>query len=249
MWQIEQSTAHWVSHRLRLSVDLTRPTHGFHHIALEATELPDAQVLQISIPGRDPGDTPSVEDVYVRGSDAIVTYAAMAHNPVHPQVYWRVVDQPHVSPVIILEALVSVQTPLLDSDPRVQLHTTLAGNSWWQCTVEHAAERFHPMGPPQQASVSIAVTAPGIALLARMAELPYSYGHIIHAADLIDAKLTWDPARKTSTLSTLFFGQRLEKGVLRRVRARAILAPRSQDEALLGEQLLECVGAAPPLTT
>lgn len=249
MWQIHQSTARWESDRLRVSVDLTCPAVGFHDIAWEATEFPDARVLQVSVPSRGHHDTERVEDVYVRGTDAIVTYAETSHSPVHPQVYWRVLDTPHSSPAIILEAIVSVQTRLLDSDPRIQLASTVAGDPWLLRAAEDSAERFRTIVPPRRSPVSIDVAAPGIALLARIPESACSYGHIIHATDLIDAQLTWDRAGHMSTLSTVFFGQRLEKGVLRRVRARAMLVPRAQDESLLATHLLESVRAAPPLAT
>jgi hypothetical protein len=249
MWQIHQSTARWESDRLRLSVDLACPALGFHDIAWQATEFPHTRVLQVSVPSRGHHDSERVEDVYARGTDAIVTYAETSHSPVHPQVYWRVLDTPHRSPAIILEAIVSVQTRLLDSDPRIQLASTVASDPWLHRAAEDSAQRFRTISPQSRSPVSIDVAPPGIALLARIRESAYSYGHIVHAADLIDARLTWDQAGQMSTLSTVFFGQRLEKGVLRRVRARAMLIPRAQDETLLAAHLHESVHAAPPLAT
>ena len=231
MWQIHRSTARWESDRLRVSVDLTCPAVGFHHIAWEATDFPHARVLQVSVPSRGHHDTECVDDVYVRGSDAIVTYAETSDSPVHPQVYWRVLDAPGSSSAIILEAIVSVQTRLLDSDPRIQLASTVSGDPWLLCAAEDSAGRFRTIVPQKRSPLSIDVTAPGIALLARIPELAFSYGHIVHATDLIEAQLTWDQAGHMSTLSTVFFGQRLEKGVLRRVRARAILVPRTGRDA------------------
>lgn len=250
MWQIQQSTAQWESRRLSVFVDLTRPMNGFHQIALGATKLPNARILQVScVSNSGRHDKRSVQDVYVRGSDVVVTYAETPHSLVHPQIYWRVLDEPHMSPAIILEAIVSVQTRSLDSDPRIQLASTVAGDQWLRSAAQDSPERFCTIAPQHASPSSVHVTAPGIALLARGPKLAYSYGHIIHAADLVAAQLTWDQARHMTTLTTVFFGQRLEKGVLRRVRARAILAPREQDETLLGEHLLESVSAAPPLTT
>jgi hypothetical protein len=218
-------------------------------MALGSAEVSSARILQVSVPNRGHHDNPCVEDAYVRGSDVIVTYAETAHRSVQPQVCWRVLDEPHTTPAIILEAIVSIQTRLLDSDPRIQLASTMAGDHWLCSAPRGASGRFRAIAPRERTPLSIDVDAPGIALLARIPQWAWCYGHIIHAADLIDARLTWDQAAHMSTLSTVFFGQRLEKGVLRRVRARAILVPREYDETLVEQQLHESVRAAPPLTT
>ncbi|MHB8968868.1 MAG: hypothetical protein ACYC3X_02365 [Pirellulaceae bacterium] len=249
MWQIDRATAEWKSNRLRATIDLARPTYGLQQIAIGGTLHASTQVLQVSVPNRGHHAQQCVEDAYVRGADVIVTYAATAHSPLQPQVCWRVLDEPSATPAIVLEAIVSIQTCLLDSDPRIQLASTLAGEHWLQSALPQASGRFCALTLQDQSPRSISVDTPGIAILARMPESAWCYGHFVHAADLLDANVTWDRSAQLSTLSTLFCGQRLEKGVLRRVRARAVLVPREQDEMLVEQLWVESARAAPPLAT
>ncbi len=249
MWRIEQATAQWNSARLHATLELTHPARGIQCLRFGRAPLEDAQLMRVTIPTRGHGLPECVEDAYVRGPDMIVTYAETPRNPVCPQVYWRILDEPLSSPGIVLEAIVAIQTRLLDSDPRIQLASTLPGCDWLCLAGGTAASGFRPVALDDRSPRSIDILPSGTALLARIPASSYSYGHILFATDLLAAHVAWDPAKRMTTLSTVFFGERLEKGILRRVRSRAILVPRAQDKELLAEFLITSVAAAPPLTT
>jgi hypothetical protein len=249
VWRIEQSTAQWNSARLHATIELTRPAEGIQCLSFTRASLKGMQLMRVAVPKGAHGLPKCVEDAYVRGPDIIVTYAETPQSPVRPQVYWRILDEPLVSPGVVLEAIVSIQTRLLDSDPRIELASTLPGRDWLCLAGDAATGGFRPVALDDRSPRSIDIVPSGTALLGRIPVSSCSYGHILLATDLLDAHIAWDPAHRMTTLSAVFFGERLEKGILRRVRSRAILVPREQDEELMAELLITSVAAAPPLAT
>ena len=248
MWRMEQSTALWHSERFFASVDLTRPFEGIRQARFRRASLDGAQLMQVAVPTRARGLSERVEDAYVRGPDLIVTYAETTQSPVRPQVCWRILDQPLTSPGIVVEAIVSTQTRWLDSDPRIQIASAIPGREWLLLAGDATTSGFRPIVWEDASSRMVEVSPAGTAFLARIPASANSYGHVVVANDLLGAHLIWDPVHHVTTLSAMFFGGRLEKGILRRVRSRAILVPRERDEELLAELLMTSLAAAPPLT-
>jgi hypothetical protein len=101
-------------------------------------------------------------------------------------------------------------------------------------------------GTPSSERLSIVETH--TVLIARTAS-SHSYGQVVSGADLVDASITRHDDRRASTLAMTYFGDRLEKGVLRRVRSRATLVPRARDELLAAKFLENSAAASPPLVT
>jgi hypothetical protein len=178
----------------------------------------------------------------------IVTYAETTPSPVRPQVCWRILDQPLLSPGIVVETIVSMQTRWPDSDPRIQITSVIPGREWFCLTGTTPTGEFQPIVLADHSPRSVDVLPAGTAFLARIPASPCSCGQVVVANDCVGAQLIWDPVKQVTTLSAAFFGERLEKGVLRRVRSRAVLMPRERDEELLAEFLVASVAAAPPLT-
>jgi hypothetical protein len=249
MWSLEQSIAAWSSRRWQARVDMAHPAHGMHGAAFSGEALVGAHFLQFAVCSRTAAAPQGVKDAYVRGCDLIVMYADTPQSPVTPQICWRVLDQPHESDGIVMEAIVSLQTPRLDSEPRMQLATTVPTCQWYRLEGGSTERRFQPLAGEAHADQHLDIGPCGAALLARVPAWSCSYGHIVPGADLRDAHLSWDAGRCASTLSLLHFGERLEKGVLRRVRSRALVAPRTSDEWLAEKILASSTTASPPLTT
>jgi len=234
-------------------MDLAYPSRGLQAITWDGAALSDAALMQVTV-ARGDERAERIEDAYIRGNDLIVTYAEGSDREVRPQVCrrqvrWRVVHQPHAAPGIVLEVLVSVQTQYLDSDPRVQVTSVLPGREWMLLSGGAAASDYRPVSWPDASPQVVDVAAACQALLARLPALACSYGHILTPNDLVHARLSWDAARRATALETTYFAGRLEKGVLRRARSRAVLMPRTGDAELLAELLRETVATAPPLTT
>ncbi len=249
MWHLDPSSARWESARFSAAMELAFPSRGLQAITWDGAALADAALMQVTVAARGGERAERIEDAYIRGSDLIVTYAEASDSVVRPQVCWRVVHQPHAASGVVLEVLVSVQTQCLDSDPRVQVTSVLPGREWMLLTGGAAASDCRPVGWPDASPHTVDVAAACQALLARLPASACSYGHILTPSDLVHAQLSWDAARRATALETTYFAGRLEKGVLRRARSRAVLMPRAGDAELLVELLLGTVATAPPLTT
>ncbi len=129
MWSLEGSMACWQSPDAQMRVDAKRPDQGLHEIRWRGSMLPELRLLRVSSISRGDEDH-QLEDVYVRGQDVVASYAETDRNPVHMQVYWRISPPPDGESGVVLEAIVSAQTPLLDSDPRVEISSVLSGRDW-----------------------------------------------------------------------------------------------------------------------
>jgi len=248
MWSVRSTAGVWDSPRLQARVDLMEPTVGLHDLRFGGAPLHRTQVMQVTLPTRNAQDALQVEDVYVRGPDLIVTYAEAASSRVRPQIYWRIIDEPTDSPALVIELLVSMQTQWLDSNPRIQLMATIPSIQWHSLAGSETGNEFQSMRLHPESKQTVALSPP-VALLARVPHAPCSYGQSILATDLLSAQLVWDPASAQSRLETTHFGERLEKGVLRRLCSRAILAPRENDETLVAGLLRHAATAEPPLAT
>ncbi len=250
MWRLDHAIGTWQSQRLCAQVAFAQPALGVHQVRCGDAELVGARLMQVAWYAHAAGPPARVEDAYVRGSDLIVTYAETAQHPVRAQVYWRMVDEPDASPGVVIEVLVSVQTESLDVDPRTRLATTVPSRGWSYLPADRVASGFQPLVLDEPSPRRAPITSPATALLARMEPAgSCSYGQIVFDSDLLDARIAWERDRGESTLETTHFGARLEKGVLRRIRSRAVLAPRAQDEQLVAELLKDSATAAPPLVT
>ena len=248
MWRISGNNALWESERLQAAVALSFPARGLSLMRLGGSHPEQMGLSQVNIPSRDPDAPQPVEDHYVRGADLIVTYGEAVHSPVHPQVYWRIVDDVAASDLIVVDTIVSNQTQLLDTDPRMMIACTLSGDAWLLASGDIAPSSFRPILTPGHATVSVPVSPPGCAVITRLKDVPWSYGQIFRAADLLDATLSRNEREQTTRLSVQFFGARLEKGVIRRACNCGVLVPRDRDIELAAKHFDRLLQSAPPLT-
>ena len=113
-WSLEQYNASISSPDFSAVIDVLNPSSGLSEIQYRGSDI-EGCVLGIS-PSEHSIDGPDeVADVYVRGTDLVVTYKQTEKRPFALQVYWRVssVDEG----VVQLDAIVSLQTCLLESFP------------------------------------------------------------------------------------------------------------------------------------
>ena len=123
-----------------------------------------------------------------------------------------------------MEALVSARTDLLDSNPTVDVRCTLPAES---CDVLHEPDamvvtEFALSQNP--ATLDIDTGSPH-ALSFRLAQSQFVFAQMLPAADVVHAELASESVTQTITSTVSFFGGRIEKGVIRRARLRAFLAP------------------------
>jgi hypothetical protein len=249
MWRIEHSHARWESNHFQASVEPARPGLGLTDVRVGDSSLAAGNLLQIHVAAQAKEAGREIQDCYARGSDLIVTYAETSHSPVCPQIYWRIIDTPDAWESVTIDAIVSNQTQLLDTDPRMRIGCSLPSDSWLRTHRPGTSSVFDHVSMRDGETVSLEVKPPGCALLVRLAGVAWSYGQIIEAIDLIDAELVWNAAKGTTTLWAEVFENRLEKGVIRRARARGVVVPRERDEELVARHFENVVRSAPPLTT
>ncbi len=143
-WQLDGSHAKLASGLLAARLDLADPASGLTHLTWEDIPLPpQANVLGVATapfktaPFKTaPCDRTATQppiDAYLRGSDLIATYGPTASFPFRFQVYWRAQAGRYSDQAIAIELVVSIQTDLLDSRPRLQvtgLIPAASGSHW-----------------------------------------------------------------------------------------------------------------------
>lgn len=244
MWQIEHQQAVWKSRRLSALIDLTRPVLGLHRMRFEHDEWIDTHIHQVSFPCANADAWDFIDDAYVRESDLIVTYRESAVAALRTQLQWRVQELPDA--VVLLELTASVQTPCRDCDPRIRIATSWPHTAWQLLSDEVNCE--WDLAPPSSIDhVALCVPAPGMVLLNSAGKHSPCIAQAIPASDLVDAYLERNHAISGSTLAQVYFANRLEKGVLRRVRLQAYVSPNSCDINAVQSTALQSLYHAPPL--
>jgi len=125
IWQLTASTAELHTSPLTAQVDLCNPLQGLHDLNYCATPV-EGSVLGVARVGEDA----SVEEAFVRGDDLVATYRTANEQPFSLQVYWTVT--PRENGVVVIDTLLSLETPLLENFPKVLLQSELPGTEVWQ---------------------------------------------------------------------------------------------------------------------
>jgi hypothetical protein len=245
MWQIEQHLALWKSRRLSACLNLSSPTTGLHQVRWDGNTWRDARIHQVSLPGDAADAFEFVDDAYVRERDLIVTYRESTGAVPRIQLQWRVEELADDS-AMLLELTASVQTPRRDCDPRIRLSTTVPGTCWQLADTERDCDRALRANDE---GMAVPVSSPGVVLLTSVGHTGPCLGQAILASDLVDARLERNPAIGGSTLALTYFANRLEKGVLRRVRLQAYVLSSSGDSRTLSALAGRSLQQAPPLDT
>ena len=236
----------WRCDQLHATVDLQHLTPALGDVAFHGQRLRETALLQMRL---EDNDAPmQLDDHYIRGNDLIANYSDAA-GYVRREFYWRIMPgQGAQAGWVLMEALVSARTDLLDSNPTVDVRCTLPAES---CAVLHepdareVTEFAVSQGP---ATLDIDTGSPH-ALSFRLAQSRFVFAQLLPAADVVHAELASESVSQTITSTVSFFGGRVEKGVIRRARLRAFLAPQDGARRVLGEQWGEMLAAPPPLAT
>jgi len=184
-------------------------------------------------------------DSYVRGTDLVAVYASTAERDLVADIYWRAIQYDAVGAVGV-EIIASVETSLLDSDPRMTVGSALPDCDILRLSDEResrfapvAATYGEPFGPESGAGV----------FLFRLPGTTRSYVEMIHPADFTTAEIQAS-ASGTERICSKFrlFNEPLEKGVIRRARVCGVWLARQGDENFAVECYRHFVQSAAPLT-
>lgn len=245
MWELDDRTASVHLAGLTAQVNLREPNEGLHNIVVRKEPMPNVAVLQTRIGDEPSGWNDELVDTYVRGADLVAAYAPAPQRNISSQIYWRAIQYDDLEAVGV-ETIVSVQTDLLDSDPRMTIGSTIPCCDVTRLSDDKEA-RFELV---TAADVNPSVVDSGVGpLLFRLADATYSYVEMIHPADFSAAEIrecTADNERVCSKFRV--FNEPLEKGVIRRSRVCGAFIAREGDEQVAVECYRRFVESAVPLT-
>jgi len=194
---------------------------------------------------------PEPPDVYCRPSDLIATYRQGAGDRLTCQLEWQLV--PLGSYGHGVDLLLSSQTELLDARPAVTVSTHLHVASVWTARGDTHKDELSrwtrvSFGRPVHVYAAMLVRLPGA----------YSYVEVVHPMDSYtegtaavgQSQIECFESPTPSVRSRVrFFGDALEKGVIRRARWRCAWVPREDDEYFAAVTYADLLRRALPLTT
>jgi hypothetical protein len=231
MWRIDQTQASLDAPRLSARVNLQQPDQGLSNIGWHDTPFPNARLLQV----RRTGANPRLVDAYVRGADLVAFYEMPASGSLAAQVYWRYIEHADLG-AAGFELIVSVATELLDDDPCLAFGSEMRCSELLQAASESATGFRRVPVPDTAADEHDRCTGVGL-FLHRLGDGTFLYLEMVHPADFFAAEFAQGPAPGILRSRFGLFEERLEKGVIRRARARGLLCQHAPDDEALA---LEC---------
>ncbi len=214
-WTTIEGTAAFQSDHYQLQLQLRSPQSGIGKLSYGGQSYP---VRPFQLTWRSDAAEYPFEETYTRGNELVVTYELAPNQRVRPQLVWCVTSR---SGALAIDLTISMQTPDLDSDPRIQSHTDFPPHTESlpiKCRGEFASQ----------------ATDADTAFLFRPKDHELSYAELIFPSDLATGSVSWTGDR----LSYRLLSEPLEKGVIRKVRIRALVLPRSDDK-LAAERAFE----------
>lgn len=226
-------------------VDVAHPQLGVQELRLESRSI-DGSLLKLA-PSEAAATWPAqVADAYVRGPDLVATYIGDADWPYSPQVYWSVVPHEHGGDIFASLALVvSIQTNLLDTHPRIDVRSSLTAEEMLLiCVVgDEMLVDSHVDGVQ-----AIDPRASAYGILWRLNGGQLGYAEIMPTSDFRQLAVERLSTGEFQSRWELF-AEFLEKGVIRRARLQSLFVPRENDVQLVAECCRAIESQPLPLTT
>lgn len=223
MWQLAEFSAQLALPPLAAQVNVLEPWRGLLAPGWRGAALPPAvSVLQVDAreliaPNRLP------LEVYIRQSDLIATYAPSEGRNVQTQIYWRAAQADSVATI---ELILSAQTHLLDSRPGLLALSTLPAGAVFH--LPERAEQLTELAFDFQSRREFTAGQCLPLFLFRPHGAAYSYAEMVQPSDFAGASLELR-GEELLRFGHPLFAERLEKGVIRRVRLCGAFLPRDGD--------------------
>jgi hypothetical protein len=246
IWSLDGTTGTLDCGRLSGKLDVARPHVGLHQPAFDSDSSPCTFFGVRRTPEQLPPEVRAehgdkswwpleVADSYVRGNDLVASYQPTEAWPYAPQIYWRANPSPTTATALAsMSLLVSVQTPLLDTHPKISVASQIPSSELYLVSV--GSDR------------AITTAGASCCIVWRLLTAPLSYVEFMPATDF--QQVTCSPStRGTFYAEWHLFSEFLEKGVIRRARVHGALLPRKNDIELAIECCSEFEHSPPPLTT
>jgi hypothetical protein len=245
-WSLNGNVAELNCGAFRARVDSSRPDAGLQDARYENHWVARAMMSARRADGEQAKAWPlAPAETYVRGNDLVATYQPTSDWPFSPQLYWRAATLSEVDGVLASASLlVSVQTDLLDTCPRIAVGTQLSNG---EVLVVSRNESREPKVDQINGTQTISGTKQDYCILSRPADSAFSYVEVMPRSDFHEIWLRCDSTG--IAFEWRLFADFLEKGVIRRALVHASFMPRENDI----ERTVACCEASKqlelPLTT
>jgi hypothetical protein len=243
-WRLDARTASLRLARLSAVVRPLEPALGLCELRIDGRPISAAcSPLGVELNDGAQRPSPAVVDEYVRGGDLVATYADCPARELRSQIYWRASSHRTEGAIAAIELVISVQTSLLDSSPRLATRSTLnADEAYCVSSADNASQIEGGMSS---------------CYLYRLAATPFSYAEMVHPAQSrestvevpANAGASDDAASTRLELRQQLFPERLEKGVILRARILGLFLDRQGDSEAAARHYAAFLAAEPPLTT
>jgi len=174
-------------------------------------------------------------EAYVRAGDLVATYLTEPAWPYRPQIYWQTDVLSGVPQVLAsLSLIVSIQTDLLDTRPRLGVASQMPADELVHVAVNSQGHSAQSLTVAKRHVLEPEAKLQGI--LVRLPGGEASYVECAPASDFREVRVS--PAHDESEGAKLewqLFDEFLEKGVIRRARVHAFFLPREDDVRLAAE--------------
>jgi len=243
-WRLDQHRAIGSSRAFQSQLDLDHPERGLQSAEIEHLPAPE-RILAIA-PSDDHSIWPArLTDSYVRGPDLVASYAGTDEWPFAPSIYW-IADacEPSSDVLASLRLVISIQTDLLDTHPRLDAFSRLPVDEVVMVSLVDNDVLVDSHGEGRQ-EIDPRATACG--LIWRLPGSNFSYAELMPTSDFRQFAID----RSTGAVGSRWqlFGEFLEKGVIRRARLQALVVPRENDVQLVAEACQAIESRPLPLTT
>lgn len=231
-------------------IDPFTPGGGLQEVVIDGRQIAGFQPLAPQLePIEPPGEAGAVEH-YVRGGDLVATYANQPAADMRSQAYWRAASHERAGAIAAIELVLSVQTSLLDSSPRIFTYSRILAGEASRLTKREGGSFVNIVPPAGAADPDDIPEAPQCYLF-RLPGRQYSYVEMVHPDDSRNS--SWDGWLHGTDyrleLRHELFSETLEKGVILRARVLGILLDRRDDKAAALHHWEAFLTEALPLTT
>ena len=125
-WRIADGVATVDLPSLSAIVDLAAPGRGLTCLSAFGQAI-GGHILGVEFPPGASANQPAVVESYHRGGDLVVIYEQTETCPFRATIYWRTAGQVPPASGLAVDLIVSIQTSLLDANPRLQSISRIVG--------------------------------------------------------------------------------------------------------------------------
>lgn len=230
-------------------VDWQNPRIGLTEVRLDGQVLTDFHPLGVELSALASEEVSAAEH-YIRSGDLVATYPDRPAEQLRTQVYWRAGSHARDGALAAIELVVSVQTALLDSCPKIAIASHLHATEVLRMT-DAQSGAFTSIVPPSAEADPDGIAGAPHCYLFRLPGRQHSYIEMIHPADVENS--SWDGwlqgAHYRLQLRHELFADRLEKGVILRARVLGVIVDRRDDKAAALRHWQHFLTGELPLTT